>query len=178
MERDFTDDSSGALGLSHSVTGEPIDGRGRRIVILPPAQSGYRPDWVGKSPEEIAQLLEAEERARIEREANDVARIMREAPGGRTDTHHGSGGRRRIRRKRGSPPSYGPYGPTGEMPDLRPMVVSGRVSHSAFAGLFETGAPSVGEMLEVLGRALHRVSWVTVAVMLTSCASAPRDGML
>ncbi len=171
MER-FTDDSSAALGLDHSPVGEPIDARGRKIVALPPPAGGYRPDLVDLGPAEMAALIAAEEAERADRQDDDLARIMREAPGGRTPGHGSHGGRRRAPAPSAYDRTEQPIGANVaiEVSELRPNVVSGRVSMYAYRGIYGAGNPSFGEMAEVLGLAIAATDWQTVAVALRSCA--------
>ncbi len=165
----WTDDSSAALGLTHSSTGEPIDARGRKIVALPPAADGYRPELVDLGPAEMAKALEADEEARADREAGSVERLMREAPGARTHGHGSSGRRRRAPASRAYDRSGEPIVAI-EPADTRPITVSARVSLDAYRGIYAPGNPSFGEMAEILGRALRVADWSVVTVALQSCA--------
>ncbi len=164
----WTDDSSALLGLTHSSTGEPIDARGRKIVALPPSTDGYRPDLVDKSPAEMAEILAADEASRADRQSEDGERLMREVPGGPTGAHGSSSGRRRARK----PGTYDRTEPiiASEPTELRPNVISARVSMLAYRGIYRADNPSPGEMIEVLGIAIAMAGWQAVASALQSCA--------
>ena|GEM_PF-6912545 len=161
-DRSNLDDASAHYGLSHAWrTGTPIDDKGRAIVALPDQSTDADPELVGKSPEQIIEILE---RRRAERDANpNIDKLMREAPGGRTDGGGSSGGRRR--RAPAPRPDHTKQSVVEiEMRDLRPCTVAGKVSVEANEGLYGEGNPSVGEMLETIGRALSRgVRWQQIA---------------
>ena len=119
----------------------------------------------------MAKALEADEAARADRQAENVERLMREVPGGRTHGHGSGGGRRRAAPAR--PLDHTKQSIAAVEPaDTRPITVSARVSLEAYLGIYGDGNPSFGEMAETLGRALRACDWQTVAAALHSCAAA------
>ncbi len=161
-----TDDSSTELGLDHAYT------KGRPIVSLPPATTGYDPDLVGKSPTEMAEHLQRRE---DDRDGNNYKKLMEEVPGGKTPGSHSSSSGKR-RRKQGSGGGIStqnvPFDGTGV---VRPHPMAGRVSDRAKHGIERERHTSVGEMLNVLGETLEDgVSWAQVEYTLRELSQRKR----
>lgn len=175
------DDASSHYGLSHSYRNRPpklragempennvivTDAKGRRRMTLPETDGTCDPELYGKSPDEIAEILES--RARAEEESVNTEAIMRQYPGKPADgaPHSSSGGRSIPKPK--PPPDFVNAGGRGGKEDpekFRPWTVAGRVSSAARSAL-EAQKPrgaSVGEILELLGETLHRgVTWAQI----------------
>ena len=170
----FEDDSSSTLGLSHHPAGTIRDRLGRVVVKLPDPEVGYRPDWVGKSPEEICRLLERE--ATDAEGRVDYARIMVEVPGGRSG--HSSSSSGRSRRKPSPPPdlSSQPAGGPEAPAKHRPHQVGGRVGAVALRGLARyEKTVSAGEMLDLVGETLDcDVSWALIEFTLKGLQNRQR----
>lgn len=145
-----TDDSSSELGLDHSYA------KGRPVIKLPEPTSGYDPELVGKSPDELAEHFAHQD---ADRDANNIEKIMKEVPGGRAPGSHSTSSGR-IRRKRSSGGGISGQNVPFDGPDVyRPHVVAGRVSAEADRAL-RSQPTSPGEMINLLGETLHAgVSW-------------------
>jgi hypothetical protein len=154
-------------------TGTPIDEKTRLIVALPDSALDVDPELVGKSPEEVSRILAERESHRngcndpkCSRCSSVDERMLR---GNHVTTGGGgSGGGRRQRRKGGgfsrTEPAMAHVYEDEIGKDLRPRNVAGRVSNEAYQALYADGNPSPGEMLEVVGRALHHgVPWQRIA---------------
>src|SRR5579862_3058912 len=112
----FTDDSSTAFGMGHSatsvrrftrasftehaITRAPI--KDAQLAVMPEPGNDCREDLVGKSPEQMAEIIARDEAASDARV--DVAQLMQEVPGGRAPGSHSSSGRRHSKPK--PPPDF------------------------------------------------------------------------
>ncbi len=166
-DRKNLDDASAHYGLGHNYRDAmPATHKERDRVTIPEHETDADPELVGKSPDEMAAILEA--RASHVEGCNDPncsrcnqvnERMLREQPGGKTDGGGSGGGRTRKKPRRagGSTGTAMAHVYENEIErDLRPNPVSGRVSNDAYAGLGLDGVPNVGEILDMIGRALHR----------------------
>lgn len=183
-DRTNLDDPSAHYGLDHAPalkaaarrrefaqrTGTPIDEKGRLSVALPDVSTDINPALEGKSPEQIAQILADHESHRngcADPACSRCSQITeRDLRGDHQTTGGGSGGGRRRRKASAAGGSTGiamAHVYEDEIKDLRPRNVAGRVSNEAYSALYADGNPSIGEMLEVVGRALHRgLAWESI----------------
>lgn len=176
---DYTDDSSSALGLSHSASGRRIFSRSSftehaitraphkdaQLVVLPEPGNDCRADLVGKSPDEMAEILA---RTDADRDARfDTEREMQTVPGGRDPRSHSSSGGRKHSKPHPRPDFTGRPITDFEAPaKYRPHPITGRVSTEARHGLYSAGT-SIGEMMNLLGETLHvGVSWTQIEYVL------------
>jgi hypothetical protein len=144
--------------------GEPQDEKGRPIVALPDRSTDCDEQLVGKSPDQIVEILE---RRGDDRDATNVERLMQEFPGKSDGTPRSSGSSGRKNRKP-RPPFDHTKASVRDIKDVgehRPHPIAGRVSTQALAGIskYASRDVSIGTMLDTLGRTLHAgVSWATV----------------
>lgn len=154
-------------------TAVATDAKGRPIAVLPDTSGDCDPEIYGKSPDEIAEILERRQRAEEDHASTDA--IMREFPGKGESLPHSSAGRRKYHRPKPAPdftsrPIDDFEGPT----KYRPHQVGGRVSTPARHGLLAAGT-SVGEMLDTLGETLQvGVPWREIEWALKELAEKQR----
>lgn len=145
---DINGDTSSQLNLDH-------DHKGRKLVRLPDRDTNCDPDLVGKSPDQIAQILADREGARDDDANFDFEREMQKVPGGRIPGSSSSGGSS----KKPKPPTDHTKGSIQDLRDvstgaeLKPMTVSGKVSTRAYNAL-RSQPESTGNIFDRLGIAL------------------------
>lgn len=140
------------------------DEKGRPIVALPDTATDYDPELVGKSPEEMAEIL----KGRSEAEDQNTARVMQQYPGHSEGVrHHGSNsGKRKQKPRPRVDHTKAAIEDVGEVAEKRPHPVAGRVSTEALAGL-QAQPVNVGNILDAIGRKLYAgVSWAKIEFML------------
>jgi hypothetical protein len=169
--QEFFDDADTVLGLRAGQ----MDEKGRPVVTLP-QRDAYRPELEGKSPAEMAEILERDDEQREDADANNIEQIMREAPGGRTK-HGGSHSGKRRKRRGGSASGLDETTIAGggiEPPAYRPIVVSARVSLEGAIALkraSEQFGVSVGVMLDEIAAAYSAgVMWDELREVIGGCA--------
>lgn len=181
---EFTGDSSTALGLDHHATvrrfsrtsfaEHPITrapAKDAQLVVLPDPGNDCRADLVGKSPDEMAEIIA---RTEADRDENfDFKREMEQVPGGRAPGSHSSG---RSAKKPHPRPSLTnvPISDIEAPAKYRPHTVSGKVSTEARHALYGQ-AVTTGEMFDLLGETLHAgISWYQIEFILRELQAQQR----
>jgi hypothetical protein len=142
---------------------------GRPVVALPNPETGYDPELVGKSPDEIVAILNV--RAEIAEASGSIDRMMRDYPGKSDGVPHSSSSGKRHSKPR--PPCDHTKASVRDLRDVgenRPHPVAGRVSTQALVGInrYTTRDASAGTMLDAIGKTLYAgVSWARIEFILT-----------